>query len=642
MVKEALRPTPGLLSPCDAVATVPLNKQLAFSRWQQDIPAEYRGLDAPELIERIGAAKAKLGQRLVILGHHYQREEIIRFADQRGDSFKLAQWAAGNPRRTTSSSAAFTSWRRAPTSSARSHQNVVLPNMTAGCSMADMASLGDVESCWEELAAAGLTDDTLPVTYINSTAALKAFCGRRGGAVCTSSNAPAVFRWALSQKRRVLFFPDEHLGRVTGRALGFRLAQMPVWDRDCPTGNLGGNDVATLRDSRIVLWNGYCSVHQRFTVEQVRRVRELYPGVRVVVHPECRLEVVEAADSYGSTEHIISAVGASPAGQSVGRRHGDQPGQPAGARASRQDGRLARSRPVPVLDDVPHPSGLSLLGAGAARRGRGREPGDGGAGDGALGEGGAGANAGDLLDGGGGAPRHRARPAMLEGGHAMQIDLDHAHVFASDIDATVRWWTEMLDAKRRLRCRGGGRAKRPAVGRTRRCPVLRPEAASRRIGQRAPPGSPDGRPRWAHGVDGVERRTSSATRSRMRAWSSSSWCAAPDDVLVELFQVASPGTMNQYDYVIVGSGIAGLFAALLARDHGSVLILTKDSIDECNTKHAQGGIAAPVGRTTRRSFISQDTVAAGAGLVDEEAARILTERGDEAHRRPGALRRAVR
>jgi quinolinate synthase len=314
MVKEALLPTATLLSPYDPVATVPLNEQLAFSRWQQDIPDDYRGLDAPQLVERIADAKAKLAERLVILGHHYQRDDVIRFADQRGDSFKLARWAAANPQADHIVFCGVHFMAESADILCAPHQSVVLPNMTAGCSMADMASLGDVMSCWDELAATGLSHDTLPVTYINSTAALKAFCGERGGVVCTSSNAPAVFQWALTQKRRVLFFPDEHLGRVTGRALGVPLAQMPVWDRRLSTGSLGGNDIATLRDSRIILWNGYCGVHQRFTVDQVRRVREQYPGVRVVVHPECRLEVVEAADSYGSTEHIIRAVGQSPAG----------------------------------------------------------------------------------------------------------------------------------------------------------------------------------------------------------------------------------------------------------------------------------------------------------------------------------------
>jgi quinolinate synthase len=313
MVKEALRPST-LLLPCDAIATVPLNEQIAFSRWQRDIPEEYRGLDAPALIDRIGDAKAKLAERLVILGHHYQRDDVIRFADQRGDSFKLARWAAANPQADYIVFCGVHFMAESADILCAAHQSVVLPNMTAGCSMADMASLGDVMSCWDELAAAGLAEDTLPVTYINSTAALKAFCGEHGGVVCTSSNAPAVFRWAFAQKRRILFFPDEHLGRVTGRALDVPLAQMPVWERRSPVGGMGGNDPATLRESRVILWNGYCGVHQRFTVEHVRRAREQYRGVRVVVHPECALDVVEAADSYGSTEHIIRAVAEPPAG----------------------------------------------------------------------------------------------------------------------------------------------------------------------------------------------------------------------------------------------------------------------------------------------------------------------------------------
>ena len=314
MVKEALAPIPDLLSPCDALPTVPLNEQLAFSRWQQDIPYEYRGLDAPELIERIRLAKAKLGSRAVILGHHYQREDVIRFADQRGDSFKLARWAAANPQADYVVFCGVHFMAESADILCAPHQRVILPNMTAGCSMADMASLDDVAACWDELADARLADDTLPVTYINSTAALKAFCGERGGIVCTSSNAPAVFRWALARKRRILFFPDEHLGRVSGRALGMSLTEMPVWDRRSDAGSLGGNDLSTLRHSRIILWNGYCGVHQRFTVDHIRRARERYPGIRVVVHPECRLEVVEAADSYGSTEHIIRVVDESAAG----------------------------------------------------------------------------------------------------------------------------------------------------------------------------------------------------------------------------------------------------------------------------------------------------------------------------------------
>ncbi len=313
MVKEAIAPAPNILSPCEPLPTVPLNQQLAFSRWQQDIPDDYRDLDARALNGCIEVAKRRLGSRCVILGHHYQRDDVIHFADQRGDSFKLARWAAANSQADYVVFCGVHFMAESADILCAEHQQVILPNMTAGCSMADMASLAEVTSCWDELEAAGLADDTLPVTYINSTAALKAFCGERGGVVCTSSNAPAVFKWAFEQKRRILFFPDEHLGRVTGRALGLSPAEMPVWERQVE-GKRGGNGVSTLRRSRVILWSGYCGVHQRFTVEQVRRVRERYPGIRVIVHPECRLEVVEAADSYGSTERIIHAVEESPAG----------------------------------------------------------------------------------------------------------------------------------------------------------------------------------------------------------------------------------------------------------------------------------------------------------------------------------------
>ncbi len=314
MVKQAFAPVPNLLSPCEPLPTVPLKEQLAFSHWQQDIPNQYRNLGAVRLSERISIAKAKLGGRAVILGHHYQRDDVIRFADERGDSFKLARWAAANPQADYVVFCGVHFMAESADILCAKHQQVLLPNMTAGCSMADMASIEQVSACWDGLSEASLANDTMPMTYINSTAALKAFCGERGGVVCTSSNAPEVFRWALAQKRRILFFPDEHLGRVTGRALGLSLDQMPVWDRWAMAGSLGRNDVATLRDSRIILWNGFCGVHQQFTLDHIRRVREKNPRIRVVVHPECRLEVVEAADSCGSTEHIIRVVEESPAG----------------------------------------------------------------------------------------------------------------------------------------------------------------------------------------------------------------------------------------------------------------------------------------------------------------------------------------
>ena len=308
MTKEALLSPTNLPPACAPLTTVPLDREPSFAGWQQDIPAQYRSLAAPAVIRRIAAARAKLGERLVILGHHYQRDDIIRFADQRGDSFKLAQWAAANPQAEYIVFCGVHFMAESADILGAPHQKVMLPNLAAGCAMADMAAPAEVLACWQELAEAGLSDDTLPVTYINSAASLKAFCGERGGVVCTSSNAPAVFRWALSQKRRILFFPDEHLGRVTGRALGIDLAQLPVWDRHLPAGALGGNSAETLRQSSVILWNGYCGVHQRFSVDQIRQARRRHPGIRVVVHPECRLEVVDAADCCGSTEYIIRAV----------------------------------------------------------------------------------------------------------------------------------------------------------------------------------------------------------------------------------------------------------------------------------------------------------------------------------------------
>lgn len=274
---------------------------------QQPLPEEYRRLSDEDLDRRIAAARTLLGDRLVILGHHYQRDEIVKFADFRGDSFKLSQLAAerGDAEYIVFCGVHFMAESADILSGP--HQTVMLPNLTAGCSMADMANLEDVETCWEALTAY-TSGRTIPVTYMNSAADLKAFCGERGGIVCTSSNAPGIVRWALSQGDRVLFFPDEHLGRNTGHRLG--LDRMPVWN---PRVDLGGNSAAELDASQMVLWKGFCSVHARFTVEQIAHARSDYPGVRVVVHPECRREVVEAADLDGSTEYIIKVIeGAAP------------------------------------------------------------------------------------------------------------------------------------------------------------------------------------------------------------------------------------------------------------------------------------------------------------------------------------------
>ena len=272
--------------------------------------------------ERVAEAKRELGGRAVILGHHYQRDEVIRFADFRGDSYKLAQEAA----RTSAEYILFCGVHFMAESAdilSGPHQTVILPNPAAGCSMADMADIGEVEECWADLENAGLLDPVIgpdgrelagviPVTYMNSAANLKAFCGRHGGIVCTSSNAQAVLKWAFARGQRVLFFPDEHLGRNTGVKMGIPDEQMVVWNQREPFG--GFDDEEQLLQARIILWKGYCTTHQRFTAEQIAKARQEYPGIKVLVHPECRREVVEAADLNGSTEYIIEQIEKAPAG----------------------------------------------------------------------------------------------------------------------------------------------------------------------------------------------------------------------------------------------------------------------------------------------------------------------------------------
>jgi quinolinate synthase len=296
-----------------SLETTPLAEESAFAFWQQDIPAEYWALDAQELVERIHAAKAKLAPRLVILGHHYQREDIIQFADYRGDSLKLARWAAEQRDKEYIVFCGVHFMAEAADILSGPNQVVMLPNMAAGCSMADMAADDDVYACWDELQEAGITD-VVPVTYINSAASLKAHCGRHDGIICTSSNARMVLEWGLDRGRRVLFFPDQHLGRNTAVKLGIPLEEMAVWDYTLPPGSLGGNTPEQLQRARVILWKGHCSVHARFSVEQIERAREDYPGIKVIVHPECRLEVVQTADADGSTEFIARTIAEAPAG----------------------------------------------------------------------------------------------------------------------------------------------------------------------------------------------------------------------------------------------------------------------------------------------------------------------------------------
>ncbi len=264
------------------------------------------------LDDRIAAAKARLGEDVVILGHHYQRDEVVKFADFRGDSLKLSfQASQAEGRYIVFCGVHFMA--ESADILRREHQTVILPDLNAGCSMADMdmADIGQVEACWSELSSLLDSHKIIPVTYMNSTAAIKAFTGEHGGSVCTSSNAAAVMNWAFESGEKVLFLPDEHLGRNTGFRMGIPLEQMIVWD---PYQEYGGNTPEAIRNARVILWKGYCSVHQRFTPQQVERVRRQHPGIRVIAHPECRFEVAQAADQIGSTEGIIKAIEASPAG----------------------------------------------------------------------------------------------------------------------------------------------------------------------------------------------------------------------------------------------------------------------------------------------------------------------------------------
>jgi quinolinate synthase len=262
------------------------------------------------LDDRIAAAKARLGRDVVILGHHYQRDEVVKFADFRGDSLKLSfQASQAEGRYIVFCGVHFMA--ESADILRREHQAVILPDLNAGCSMADMADIGQVEACWSELSSLLDSRKVIPVTYMNSTAAIKAFTGEHGGSVCTSSNAAGVMKWAFEKGEKVLFLPDEHLGRNTGYRMGIPLEQMIVWD---PYQEFGGNTPETIRSARVILWKGYCSVHQRFTPQQVERVRREHPGIRVIAHPECRFEVAQAADQIGSTEGIIKAIQASPAG----------------------------------------------------------------------------------------------------------------------------------------------------------------------------------------------------------------------------------------------------------------------------------------------------------------------------------------
>ena len=294
------------------LVTRPLEEEFrAGVQWQQ-LPSRYLRLGPAELNERIGEARARLGKKVVVPGHHYQRDDIVRFADFRGDSFKLSRLAASTPDSDYIVFCGVHFMAETARILCAPHQRVVLPNLTATCSLADMARTDDVLDAWDDLSdVLKGHGGILPVTYMNSTAAIKGLVGRHDGIVCTSSNAAAVFQWAYGRADRVLFIPDQHLGRNSGLKYGIGLDEMVVWN---PFKPLGGNTADALREAKLVLWQGYCSVHTRFTVRQVEQARARYPDVTVIVHPECTMDVVQAADMSRSTEGITHAVDEAPPG----------------------------------------------------------------------------------------------------------------------------------------------------------------------------------------------------------------------------------------------------------------------------------------------------------------------------------------
>ena len=278
---------------------------------RQPLPDRYLGLPDEEMDLRIASAKAALGDRLVVLGHHYQRDEVIKFADYTGDSFKLARQAASRGEAEFIIFCGVHFMAESADILSASHQKVILPDLAAGCSMADMAAPDQLELCWRELEQMGARS-VIPVTYINSAASIKAFCGEHGGVVCTSSNAAATLRWAWERGEKLLMLPDQHLGRNTAFfKMGVPLDDMAVWDPAEPWGGLSREE---LQRARLILWKGHCSVHTRFSVQQIANFRKQYPQGRVIVHPECTFDVVQAADDSGSTEHIIKTVTNSPEG----------------------------------------------------------------------------------------------------------------------------------------------------------------------------------------------------------------------------------------------------------------------------------------------------------------------------------------
>jgi quinolinate synthase len=302
--------------PTDKLEPIPLEQEPAFVAWQQDIPREYLSMPLEELDRRIARAREHFGDRLVVLGHHYQRDEVIKYADFTGDSFKLAKLAEAQENAQFVLFCGVHFMAESADILTDPSVRVILPNMTAGCSMADMADPDDVYECWDALDDwLGDSAKIIPITYMNSAASLKAFVGEHDGIVCTSSNAPKTFDYAFERGDKVLFFPDQHLGRNTAYAMGIPLDRMAVWNYRQPNGGLSREEVER---ADVILWQGHCSTHQRFTVEQIEQARKDYPGINIIVHPECTWEVVQAADDYGSTEKIIKTVSEAPAGSAWG------------------------------------------------------------------------------------------------------------------------------------------------------------------------------------------------------------------------------------------------------------------------------------------------------------------------------------
>ncbi len=282
--------------------------------YQQSLSSEYTDLSLEETGERIASLKQRLGDKIIILGHHYQRDEIIQWADYRGDSFLLSRIAAQHGEAPFIVFCGVHFMAESADILTNDNQAVILPNLSAGCSMADMANIRQVERCWKDLVSVLPEDQIVPITYVNSAATLKAFVGAHGGSCCTSSNARKVMEWALQGGKRLLFFPDQHLGGNTAMQMGYDPdTDMVLWDPSKPFGGLSRDQVER---AQIFLWKGFCSVHERFTVEQVAKARAENTGIKVIVHPECTMDVVKAADMNGSTEYIIKQVTQSPAGAS--------------------------------------------------------------------------------------------------------------------------------------------------------------------------------------------------------------------------------------------------------------------------------------------------------------------------------------